>query len=181
MNSKKIGVAVFALLVGGVAFAQQQKVINYIVIDGGKYKGEELKWASTHPSPITTPYLDKSNWFVIPRAPDQHYYVPGTINGHPVVYMVDTGATVTAIGSRIARNAGIRAGESGQTMTANGIGAYAKSEGNYLQVGAFTLSDVQVGVVLNPASADIVLLGMDVLKRFRIFQGQDSMQLQRIN
>lgn len=181
MDSKRLAVALIVLLFGCAAFAQQQKVISYIVIDGGKYKGEELKWASTHPSPVTTPYLDKGNWFVIPRSPDNHYYVPGSINGYPVVYMIDTGATVTAVGSRIARNAGIRAGESGQAMTANGIGAYAKSEGNYLQVGAFTLSDVPIGVVLNQSSADMVLLGMDVLKRFRIFQGQDSMQLQRIN
>ena len=181
MNLKKIGVASLLLIASLSASAQQQKVINYVIVDGGKYKGEELKWAATHPNPTTTPYLDKSNWYVVPRAADNHYYVPGSINGHPVVFMLDTGATVTAIGARIARNAGIRAGESGQTMTANGIGAYAKSEGNYLQVGAFTLSDVPVGVVLNQASADIVLLGMDVLKRFRIFQGQDSMQLQRIN
>ena len=181
MNIKQTVIAARALVLATTTFAQQQKVINYIVVDGGKYKGEELKWAASHPNPITTPYLDKSNWYVVPRAPDSHYYVPGSINGHPVVFMVDTGATVTAIGSRIARNAGIRAGESGQTMTANGIGAYAKTEGNYLQVGAFTLSEVTVAVVLNQASADMVLLGMDVLKRFRIFQGKDSMQLQRIN
>lgn len=181
MKLKQIGVAAIVVLLASAVQAQQQKVINYIVVDGGKYKGEELKWAASHPNPITPPYLDKSNWYVVPRAHDNHYYVPGSINGHPVIFMVDTGATVTAIGSRIARNAGIRAGESGQTMTANGIGAYAKTEGNFLQVGAFTLSDVPVGVVLNQGSADIVLLGMDVLKRFRIFQGQDSMQLQRIN
>lgn len=181
MTLKQFGVAAMALFLATSALAQQQKVINYIVVDGGKYKGEELKWAASHPNSITAPYLDKSNWYVVPRALDNHYYVPGSINGHPVVFMVDTGATVTAIGSRIARNAGIRAGESGQTMTANGIGAYAKTEGNFLQVGAFTLSEVPVGVVLNQGSADMVLLGMDVLKRFRIFQGQDSMQLQRIN
>ena len=168
-----------ALACSTQVFAQQK--INYVVIDGKSYQGEQLKWAASHPNSVTAPYLDKSNWYVVPRAADNHYYVPGSINGHPVVFMLDTGATVTAIGARIARNAGIRAGESGQTMTANGIGAYAKSEGNYLQVGAFTLSDVPVGVVLNQASADMVLLGMDVLKRFRIFQGQDSMQLQRIN
>ena len=181
MILRKTALAILLLFTVLSASAQQQKVINYVIVDGGKYKGEELKWAASHPNPTTTPYLDKSNWYVLPRSADNHYYVPGSINGHPVIFMVDTGATVTAIGARIARNAGIRAGESGQAMTANGIGAYAKSEGNYLQVGPFTLSDVPVGVVLNQASADMVLLGMDVLKKFRIFQGQDSMQLQRIN
>lgn len=173
--------AALAVAFSSAAIAQQTKVINYAVIDGGKYKGEELKWAASHPNTITTPYLDKNNWYVVPRSADNHFYIPGTINGNPVVFVVDTGASITAIGGHIAKNSGIRAGESGQTMTANGIGSYAKSEGNYLQVGAFTLSDVTVGVVLNQSSQDIVLLGMDVLKRFRIFQGQDSMQLQRIN
>lgn len=178
----KIILTLLAALIASSAIAQQQqKTINYVVFDGGKYKGEELKWASSNPKPSTTPYLDKSNWLIIPRAVDNHYYVPGTINGFPVTFMIDTGASITAIGLAVARNSGIRAGESGQTFTANGIGQFGQSTGNYLQVGPFTLSDVPVGVVLNQNSRDMVLLGMDVLKRFRTFQGQDAMQIQRIN
>lgn len=103
------------------------------------------------------------------------------MNGYPVTFMIDTGASQTAIGLHIAKNAGIRAGVSGQVGTANGVGNIVQTEGNLLQVGAFTLSNIPVMVSLNTANPDLALLGMDVLKRFRMFQGQDSLQLQRIN
>ena len=160
-------------------FAQQK--INYVVIDGKSYQGEQLKWAASHPNSVTAPYLDKSNWYVVPRSADGHYWIPAFINGFPVTFLLDTGATKTSIGARIAKNSGIRAGVSAQIGTANGIGSAMQSEGNYLQVGAFTLSDVPVMVSLNQANSDMALLGMDVLRHFRIFQGQDSIQLQRLN
>ena len=160
-------------------FAQQK--INYVVIDGKSYQGEQLKWAASHPNSVTAPYLDKGNWYVVPRSADGHYWIPAFINGFPVTFLLDTGATKTSIGARIAKNSGIRAGVSAQIGTANGIGSAMQSEGNYLQVGAFTLSDVPVMVSLNQANADMALLGMDVLRHFRIFQGQDSIQLQRLN
>ena len=72
----KIIPILLAALIASSADAQQQKTINYVVFDGGKYKGEELKWASANPKPSTTPYLDKSNWLIIPRAVVNHYYVP---------------------------------------------------------------------------------------------------------
>lgn len=161
------------------SFAQQK--LNFVVLDVGKYQGEQLKWAASHPTLITSPYLDKSNWYVVPRAADGHYWIPALINGFPVTFLIDTGATKTSIGMRVAKNAGIRAGLSTQIGTANGVGQAIESTGNQMQVGAFTMSDVPVMVSLNQANAELALLGMDVLKRFRIFQGQDSMQLQRIN
>jgi hypothetical protein len=33
---------------------------------------------------------------VIDRSHDQHFYVAGSINGHPVTFMVDTGASVVS-------------------------------------------------------------------------------------
>lgn len=163
----------------GPVVAQQR--INYVVIDGKTYQGEQLKWAASHPSAVTAPYLDKNNWYVVPRAADGHYWIPAFINGFPVTFLIDTGATKTSVGARIAKNAGIRAGVSAQIGTANGVGNAMQSDGNYLQVGAFTLSNVPVLVSLNQANADMALLGMDVLRHFRIFQGQDSLQLQRLN
>lgn len=167
------------------AFAQQKpppQKINYLVLDGQQYKDEQqVKWAISNPAVMATPYMDKSGWFIVPRARDGHYYIPAFLNGFPVNFMVDTGASQTSVGGGIARNAGMRVGVASQIRTANGIGKSADTIGNQLSFGAIALTDVPVGVMLNPGSNDVALLGMDVLKRFRIFQGQDSLQLQKLN
>ena len=175
-----VGLLTLALLVGNAPAIGQQK-INFVVIDGKKYQGEELPWAASHPALTTSPYLDSDKWYVVPRSADSHYYVQCLLNGFPVTFLIDTGATKTSIGLRVAKNAGIRAGITGQVSTANGVGQAMETTGNQMQVGAYTLSDVPVVVSLNQANGDLALLGMDVLKRFRIFQGKDSLQLQRIN
>ena len=174
------GLLTLALLLSSLPSIGQEK-ITFTVIDGKKYQGDELKWAASHPAQSTAPYLDKGGWFVVPRAADTHFYVQCLLNGCPVTFLIDTGATKTAIGVRVAKNAGIRAGESVQMGTANGVGQAMETFGNQMQVGAFTLGDVPVVVSLNQANGDLALLGMDVLKRFRIFQGRDALQLQRIN
>ncbi len=174
------GLLALALLLSSLSSNGQQK-ITFTVIDGKKYQGEELKWAASHPALTTSPYLDRDKWYVVPRSADSHYYVQCFLNGFPVTFLIDTGATKTAIGLHVAKNAGIRAGVTGQVSTANGVGQAMETTGNQMQVGAFTLSDVPVVVSLNQANGDLALLGMDVLKRFRIFQGSDSLQLQRIN
>lgn len=175
-----VGLLTLALLVGNAPAIGQQK-INFVVIDGKKYQGEELPWAASHPALTTSPYLDSDKWYVVPRSADSHYYVQCLLNGFPVTFLIDTGATKTSIGLRVAKNAGIRAGVTGQVSTANRVGQAMETTGNQMQVGAYTLSDVPVVVSLNQANGDLALLGMDVLKRFRIFQGKDSLQLQRIN
>ena len=174
------GPLTLALLLSSLPTIGQQK-INFTVIDGEKYQGQDLSWAASHPTLAASPYVDRDRWYVIPRSADSHYYVQCLLNGFPVTFLIDTGATKTAIGLRVAKNAGIRAGVTGQVSTANGVGQAMETTGNQMLVGAFTLSDVPVVVSLNQANGDLALLGMDVLKRFRIFQGSDSLQLQRIN
>ncbi len=174
------GLLPLALLLSSLPSIGQEKT-TFTVIDGKKYQGAELTWAASHPALTTSPYLDRDNWYVVPRSADSHYYVQCRLNGFPVTFLIDTGATKTAIGLRVAKNAVIRAGVTGQVSTANGVGQAMETTGNQMQVGAFTLSDVPVVVSLNQANGDLALLGMDVLKRFRIFQGNDSLQLQRIN
>ena len=45
----------------------------------------------------------------IRRGPDGHYHWPGAIEGRAVDFLVDTGATGTAISSALARDLGLRA------------------------------------------------------------------------
>ncbi len=58
----------------------------------------------------------------VPRSPDSHYWVRGTINGRPVNMMVDTGATLVAMSAREAERLGIdySGGQRARTQTAGG-------------------------------------------------------------
>ncbi len=184
MNSR-LFLLPLCLALSAPVYSQQkppQRKVDYLILDGNQYKDEQqVKWALSNPAVRTAPYVDKGGWLVVPRSLDGHYYIPAFLNGFPVTFLVDTGASKTAVGAGIAKNAGMRVGVATQAKTANGVGKAAETIGNQLSFGATTLTDVPAAVMLNPGSNDVALLGMDVLKRFRIFQGQDSLQLQKLD
>ncbi len=164
---------------GSTAHAQQ--TFNFVVFDGGKYQGEQLRWASSNPAIGSGVMLQKDGWIAIPKSADGHYHLAATINGFPVTFLVDTGASQTFVGQDIARNAGIRAGLTEKVQTANGPMEVAATEGNRMVIGPYTLSDVRVSVGLSQKGISTPLLGMDVLKRFRIVQEQNTLMLQPVS
>ncbi len=58
---------------------------------------------------------------VIRRARDGHFYAAGSINGRPVNFLVDTGATLVTVSEKFAREAGLSSGIPTVFRTANGI------------------------------------------------------------
>lgn len=109
----------------------------------------------------------------------KHFYADGTINGVPVRFVVDTGATTVAMNSREADRIGIdyrRQGKAGFASTAGGI---VRSYGIKLQrveVGEITLFNVDAGVVEGGFPQDI-LLGMSFLGQLDMRQLVDRMEL----
>ncbi len=99
----------------------------------------------------------------IRRGADGHYHWPGTINGRPVDFLVDTGATSTAIPARLARTLGlesigqVRSQTAGGPVTGQVVRADIALEGG---VGARNLR-----VVALEGLGERPLLGMDVLGR----------------
>lgn len=162
------------------ASAQQPQKTSYVVLDGAVYKGEQLPLAASHPSFAEPALMSRDGWYSIRRSKDGHFNVLAFLNGFPVVFLVDTGATKSAVSMTIARNAGIKAGVAGQSQTANGMGSIALSSGNQLNVGPFAFSGVEILVTLNQAGPSIALLGMDVLKQFQILQTQDTLMLKKL-
>ncbi|MBL8301936.1 MAG: retroviral-like aspartic protease family protein [Ideonella sp.] len=101
----------------------------------------------------------------IRRGPDGHYHWPGSINGRAVDFLIDTGATGTAISAALAEELGlaslgtVRSATAGGLVTGQVVSADLRLQGG-VQVDRLRL-------VALPGLGDRPLLGMDVLGRLR--------------
>ncbi len=115
--------------------------------------------------------------------PDQRnmYRITGAINGMPVDFLVDTGATTIAMNAAEARRLGIDyrvQGERGMVSTASGVAPVYRVSLNSVTVGAITLHQVDA-VVLEGAQPDSVLLGMTFLGRLEMQRDGQLMVLKK--
>lgn len=105
----------------------------------------------------------------ISRSSGNHYWAAGSIDGHPVQFLVDTGATSVAMNEAQARRLGIDYRVQGQPTVAGTAGGNVQAWQVHLgkvKVGALELRGVD-GVVLAGDAPGEVLLGMSYLSRVR--------------
>lgn len=117
----------------------------------------------------------------VPLGPDGHFHLTAELNGVPVRFIVDTGASALALSPRDARRAGIdldRLVYAGQARTANGIVPTATVRLDRVAIG--DIVDENVPAMVIQADIDRSLMGMDYLRRFaRISFEGDTMILER--
>lgn len=84
----------------------------------------------------------------IPMAIDGHFWVDATLNGVPAKFLVDSGATVTTVGSKLAARAGLEAtGLHDQLVrTGNGIVKVSSGRADILEVGSIERRNQRVYV-----------------------------------
>ena len=111
---------------------------------------------------------------VLDRTVDGHFYLTGSINGREVAFMVDTGASTIAIGDTLAERLGLGPCRSRQYSTAAGTVSGCEAVASQVEVAGLRLPDVPVAVL---PGGDTVLLGMNVLRHFRIEQQGRQMRL----
>jgi aspartyl protease family protein len=99
------------------------------------------------------------------RGPDGHYHWPGRIAGRSVDFLVDTGATGTAIPMELARELGLSAIGSVQSSTAGGVVTGEIVRADIELRGGLAARSLRV--VALPGLQDHPLLGMDVLGRLQ--------------
>lgn len=101
------------------------------------------------------------------RQMDGHYYVTAEVNGTPVDFVVDTGATVVVLTRKDAQAAGLDTADLafvGRAGTANGEVRTAPVRLDSLTIGP--LEDRGVAAVVNGGELGQSLLGMNYLQRF---------------
>jgi aspartyl protease family protein len=98
-----------------------------------------------------------------------HYLAHGRLNGAPVQFLIDTGATDVAISEDEARSLGLRFGPRILVSTARGTTTAYQTNIDRVELGEIVLHDVQATIVPDMPSRE-VLLGMSFLKHLEIFQ-----------
>jgi aspartyl protease family protein len=112
--------------------------------------------------------------------PRGHFVVDGQINGGPVRFLVDTGATSIALSSSDATRLGIdyRSGQPGLMGTANGTATAYRVRLDSVRVGDIVVNNVE-GAVLDGNQMPFVLLGMSFLNRMEMRRQGQTMVLTR--
>lgn len=107
-----------------------------------------------------------------------HYVTSGEINGEPVVFMLDTGATGVAIPEDIALRLNLERGRAYRTQTANGVAISYATSLDRVSVGEIALGNVSAGIVPSLKTSEI-LLGMSFLKHIEFTQRGDQLILRQ--
>lgn len=102
----------------------------------------------------------------IPLSRDGHYWIEAEINGHRVPFLVDTGATLTAVSHDTARMAGLKPRGGGlpiRLQTANGTIAAHLTSIDSLRFGNVAASGLDA--VIAPGLGETNVIGMNLLSR----------------
>ncbi|MEN8174981.1 MAG: TIGR02281 family clan AA aspartic protease [Pseudomonadota bacterium] len=114
---------------------------------------------------------------VLKRSRGGHYLAPGLINGKPVRFIVDTGASLVALSETLAARVGAGKGAEWPMQTANGAVIGWRSTLDSVQLGALRQSRVPAVIMPNLDNGE-VLLGMSFLRHLELIQRGDQLVLQ---
>lgn len=160
-------VAIFAGLLGLFKLAQDEGYLTGRWAEQGDLVDE---------SPALLPPAKAQGQSIrIPVAPDGHYWVEATINGTPARFLIDSGATITALSENTARASGLNydVGAPGVVMTtANGKVEARRSSIASLVVGPIVTTDLPV--VVSSSFGEVNVIGMNMLSRLKSWGVQNG-------
>ena len=116
---------------------------------------------------------------LIAAGPGGHFVTSGQINGKPVQFMVDTGATVVAIGRGEAERLGIDWKKGQPTMSHTAAGTVMSYSVSLTSVRIGDVEVFGVNAMILPAEMPFVLLGNSFLGRFSMRRDANVMKLEK--
>jgi aspartyl protease family protein len=152
-------------------------VAVWLAVAAALYAG--VSWWQAQQRSAFKPYTLGPGTLVIPRGPDGHFRVQGEVNGVPVRFLVDTGASTVSISDALAERAGLRGGRAVTFQTANGPRPGRIVDGVPVRIGPLADNDVSVGVGLVGMGPDVGLLGQSFLRHFEVSINPERMVLSR--
>jgi aspartyl protease family protein len=136
------------------------------------------KQANPNQDPVSSETGSGIREVVLQRNRQGHYVSGGEINGLPVTFLLDTGATDVAIPTAIANKAGLNRGLASQASTANGVITVYSTQINELIFGNITLNNINASITPS-MSGDTILLGMSALNRIEFSQQGSTLTLRQ--
>lgn len=109
------------------------------------------------------------------RGPDGHFHWPARVNGRTVEFLVDTGATRSALPGPLAQQLGLVDGTPVRSSTAGGLAQGYEVKVDLELEGGLQARALRVTVL---PQLQAPLLGMDILGRLRFSQSDGILRLQ---
>jgi aspartyl protease family protein len=133
-------------------------------------------WALTDKAPSPTASAEHlvSPPLALRQHASGHYLVDGEINGKPLVFVIDTGASLVSLPGAAASAAGVACENKALMDTANGLTEACTAVIPELKFGHFTVKNAQSMIVPN---LNQPLLGMNILQHFKIAQDNGEMRI----
>lgn len=150
-------------------------LVLWLILFGAMYWFLDAKM---QPQVATVTSLDMARGeIVIQRSRDGHYYVGGSINGRPLTFMVDTGASTVVVSADLAAKISLTRGAPTPFKTAGGMVWGEMVPDQTIEAGGLQLKGLRVGVVGQMDKRDYALLGQNFLRHIDVIQSGDQMIL----
>lgn len=104
----------------------------------------------------------------VPISEDGHFWVDASINGQTVRFLIDSGATITAVSDATATMIGLAPDPMNRTavmQTANGAVTARRSAISAMRIGTIQAADLPV--VISASFGEVNVLGMNFLNKLR--------------
>jgi aspartyl protease family protein len=151
-------------------------VAAWLLVMGGLYWFFN-EWDSQQNNPNTARVLGQQRGELkLARNRAGHYIADGEINGRHVTFLIDTGASSVALSSRLGRELGLKHGAAVKLQTANGTATAYQTRLDRVRLGPIEMHDVSA-LVTDGMDDEIVLLGMNFLRRLELTQRGDQLTL----
>lgn len=131
-------------------------------------------WAATEQKQNQEADKPFNGVLVIPQHGNGHYFVEGSINGKPLTFVIDTGASSVVLPRAMAMAAGVYCKDNILMQTVNGTASGCTGIVSRLKFGPFQIRDVTVMIAPNLSQP---LLGMNVLQQHKIEQDNGELRI----